>query len=101
MLKPVQARMARAALGWSLVEIQEKTGINKNTVVRFESGRGVLLTTAARLENVFVRAGIAFIYEDDTRGPGVSLSKELSRRLAQLPEPKAKPSRRKSRPAAK
>jgi len=81
MLKPAQARMARTALGWSLAEIQGRTGINKNTIVRFEAGKGVLLSTVSRLEDAFVNEGVSFIYEDDTRGPGVVLSKELSRRL--------------------
>src|SRR6185295_3492880 len=71
MLKPIHARMARAALDWSLRDLQEKTGINKNTLARFESGRGVLLSTAVKIEDVFVREGIVFIFEEDARGPGV------------------------------
>jgi transcriptional regulator with XRE-family HTH domain len=90
MLKPAQARMARTALGWSLAEIQGRTGINKNTIVRFEAGKGVLLSTVSRLEDAFAKEGISFIYEDDTRGPGVVLSKDLSRRLEHPPNSPSK-----------
>ena len=78
MLKPAQARMARAALKWSLLDLQEKTGINKNTIVRFEAGKGILLSTAIKLEDAFAKKGITFVYEDSNRGPGVLLSKKLS-----------------------
>ena len=83
MMKPAQARMARAALKWSLLELQEKTGINKNTIVRFEAGKGILHSTAIRLEEAFALAGISFIYEDETRGPGILLSKEISRPIGE------------------
>ena len=31
------------------------TGINKNTIVRFESGKGILFSTAERLEHAFAK----------------------------------------------
>ena len=98
MMKPAHARMARAALRWSLLDVQKRTGINKNTIVRFESGKGILLTTATRLEELFVRAGISFIYEDEARGPGVIISKELSHRNGDVPEmgTKYKPTKRRA-----
>ena len=88
MLKPAQARMARAALGWSMADIQSRTGINKNTIVRFEAGKDVLLSTVSKLEGAFVKEGVSFNHEDDTRGPGVVLSKELSHRLEHPPKTK-------------
>jgi transcriptional regulator with XRE-family HTH domain len=75
MLRAVHARMARAALEWSLRDLQEKTGVNKNTLARFESGKGVLLSTAIKIEEVFVSAGITFLYEEGNRGPGIIVSK--------------------------
>ena len=90
MLKPTQARMARAALGWSLAEMQERTGINKNTVVRFEAGKGVLLTTAERLEEAYVQAGIVFLYETEDKGSGVLLSKDFARRAGETLDPRSK-----------
>lgn len=82
MLTPMLARMARAALRWSLVDLQEKTGISKNTLVRFETGGGIHHRTAIKIEEAFLQEGIVFTYEADDRGPSVGLSKELARRLA-------------------
>lgn len=81
MLMPAHARMARAALKWSLENLKEKTGLSKTTLVRFEAGLGVYQSTAMQLEATFARAGVVFTYENETNGPGVQLSKELSRKL--------------------
>ena len=86
MLKPVHVRLARAALKWSLADLEAKTGVSKNTLVRFEAGGGVHHSTVVKIEDVFAKAGISFIYEDETRGSGVLLSKELSRRIGESPE---------------
>ena len=96
MLKPEQCRMARAALDWSLSELQKMTGINKNTIVRFEAGKGILFSTAERLEHAFAKEGLTFIYENETRGAGIQLSRELSTRLAaeRDPIPKRKSTKR-------
>ena len=96
MLKPIHARMARAALDWSLRDLEERTGINKNTLARFESGRGVLLSTAVKIEDVFVREGITFIYESGAQGPGVIASSSETGRFstAQKPPPKSKSGKR-------
>src|SRR5476649_736095 len=91
MLKPAQARMARAALDWSLLDVQEKTGINKNTVVRFEAGKGVLLSTAITLEEAFKKEGIIFTDEGADRGQGVAFSKALGRRLDAVSQAATKP----------
>lgn len=93
MLTPAQARMARAALNWSLLDVQEITGINKNTVVRFEAGKGVLLSTALKLENAFAKAGLIFTHENDARGQGVLFSEELTKMFGVRDE---SPSKRKS-----
>jgi transcriptional regulator with XRE-family HTH domain len=84
MLKPVHVRLARAALKWSLIDLEEKTGISKNTLVRFEAGGGVHHSTAVKIEEAFAKEGLNFVYEDDTRGPGIMLSKELSRRIGEI-----------------
>jgi transcriptional regulator with XRE-family HTH domain len=89
-LKPVHVRLARAALRWSLVDLEAKTGISKNTLVRFEAGGGVHLSTAVKIEETFTKAGISFVYEDETRGSGLLLSKELSRRIGETPAATAK-----------
>jgi len=81
MLTPAQARMARAALNWSLLDVQERIGINKNTVVRFEAGKGVLLSTALKLEDAFAKEGLVFTHENDVRGQGVFFSSDLTKKL--------------------
>jgi transcriptional regulator with XRE-family HTH domain len=90
MLKPVHVRLARAALRWSLVDLEEKTGISKNTLVRFEAGGGVNYSTAGKIEEAFTKEGVTFVYEDDTRGPGILLPKEHSRRIDETPGTRAK-----------
>jgi transcriptional regulator with XRE-family HTH domain len=84
-LKPVHVRLARAAMRWTLADLEAKTGISKNTLVRFEAGGGAHLSTAVKIEEIFTKAGISFIYEDEKRGSGVLLSKELSRSLGDTP----------------
>jgi transcriptional regulator with XRE-family HTH domain len=81
MLTPIHARMARAALGWSLAELKERIGLSKTTLIRFEAGQGVQYATALKLEEAFAREGITFVDEDKTHGAGILLSKELSNRL--------------------
>lgn len=94
MITPTHARMARAALGWSQSDLKDLTGLSKTTLVRFEAGLGVHYKTAIKLEAVFKREGLTFVYEGDDGGPGVLLSKELSRRLSQAVEPRGKSKRR-------
>jgi hypothetical protein len=50
-------------------------------LVPFESGGGVNHSTAGKIEEAFTKEGVTFVYEDDTRGPGILLPKELSRRI--------------------
>src|SRR5262249_23268323 len=42
-MKPIQLRMARAAVGWSVRELAEKAGITANTVTRIENGAAIAL----------------------------------------------------------
>jgi endonuclease YncB( thermonuclease family) len=78
------------------------TGPERSSVSSFRAATSFSRTSAKcvplvvqRLEEAFVKAGIAFVYEDDTRGPGILLSKELSRRLGQPSEASPKKTRRK------
>jgi len=67
--------MARAALGWSLSDLANRSKVNLNTISRYEAGREVLSGTIDKLEKVLENAGIAFIQEDDLGGPGIRLQK--------------------------
>src|SRR5690349_16519451 len=60
-LLPVQCRMARAALGWSLDKLAETSGVNRKTILRFE--RDEAATRPNNLEAIrraFESAGIGF-----------------------------------------
>lgn len=61
MITPMQARAARAALGWSSVTMAKRAGIGSNTVLRFEKGDAFLSTTAAALEEALRAAGVELI----------------------------------------
>ena len=81
MLSPTHVRMARAALNWTLKELEAKTGVNKNTISRYEAGAAILTDTLQRIERAFKAAGVIFIDEDDDHGPGNRLQK-----MAEKPE---------------
>lgn len=74
MLDPVQVRMARAALGLSVRELAERSGVADSTILRFETGKGAILTTnMARIQKALEEAGVLFLPADPTGGPGVRL----------------------------
>lgn len=61
-LLPVQCRMARAALGWSLDDLAAAAGVNRKTILRYEQGS--TLPRSGNLEAIrdaFETAGLRFI----------------------------------------
>lgn len=75
MLAAAQVRMARAALGISVRELAKRSGVADSTILRFETGKGAILTTnMARIQKSLEEAGITFIAADATGGPGVRLN---------------------------
>lgn len=64
----VQFRMARAALGWGIVEFAERAGVSTNTLVRLERGDELKKSTLDHLRAVFEDAGIEFISAADHFG---------------------------------
>jgi len=70
----LQFRMARAALGWSIVECAKRADLSTNTLVRFERGEDLKQSTVDHLRSVLEAAGIEFIPENGG-GPGVRLKK--------------------------
>ncbi|TPN54546.1 helix-turn-helix domain-containing protein [Mesorhizobium sp. B1-1-9] len=66
--------MARAALGWGVLELAKEAGVSTQTVVRFERGEALKQSTIVQLEATFEAAGIEFIAENGG-GPGVRLSR--------------------------
>jgi transcriptional regulator with XRE-family HTH domain len=69
--------MARAALNLTVRELEIMTGINKNTISRYEGGREVMSGTVAKLEKTLEQAGVMIIQEDELAGPGIRLQKPL------------------------
>ena len=70
--------MARAALGWSIDVLAEKTSISSRTIKRIENTIGIPNATAANLKLIrqtLEQAGVEFIGSSDD-GPGVRLWKQ-------------------------
>ena len=70
--------MARAALGWSIDVLAEKTSLSSRTIKRIENTIGIPNATAANLKLIrqtLEQAGIEFIGSADD-GPGVRLWKQ-------------------------
>jgi transcriptional regulator with XRE-family HTH domain len=62
MITPVQSRMARAALGWSVRDLGKSAHIAGATVNRFEMGRAAPIpATLNAMQHAFESAGILFI----------------------------------------
>ena len=67
--------MARAALNWTVRQLADATGLHRNTISNFESGRYAGdPQTLATIEKVLVKVGVEFI-DENGGGPGVRLQK--------------------------
>jgi len=80
MMKPIHLRMARAALNWTLSDLEKKTGVSRNTISRFESGQDILAGSLQKLEDAVTDAGILFFEGDRVLGTGVGLKKRQIRK---------------------
>ena len=78
MMRPMHLRMARAALGWSVRDLEAKSGVGRNTISRYEIGHDILASAVASLEKVLGDQGIVFFEGDRTYGTGVGLRKSQS-----------------------
>lgn len=67
-MKPIQLKMARAALGWGVRDVAEKSGVAANTVSRIENGHDAKQSTIDTLRTTLEAAGIEFF-----NGTGVKL----------------------------
>src|SRR5262252_8270942 len=68
MMRPVHLRMARAALGLTVRELEISTGVNKNTISRYESGRAIFSDALEKLEAFLREEGIILIDDNDEVG---------------------------------
>ena len=78
MMRPVHLRMARAALGWSVRDLEAKSGVGRNTISRYEIGHDILASAVASLEKVLADQGVVFFEGDRVYGTGVGLKKSQS-----------------------
>ena len=73
-MKPIQLRMARAAVGWGVRDLAKKAGVTANTVTRFVNGSDARQSTMDSLQQALEAAGVVFI-DENGGGPGVRLRK--------------------------
>jgi transcriptional regulator with XRE-family HTH domain len=74
-VKPAQVRMARAALNWSLADLAKASGVHRNTISNFETGKyGGEPSSLAAIRAALETAGVEFIAENGG-GAGVRLRK--------------------------
>jgi transcriptional regulator with XRE-family HTH domain len=70
--------MARAALGWTVRDLAEATGLHRNTITNIEVGRySGEPETLDLIQKALTREGIIFI-EENGGGVGVRLRKRMN-----------------------
>jgi transcriptional regulator with XRE-family HTH domain len=80
MITPAQLRAARALLDWTRENLAEQSGVAAVTAIGFEHGRtDPKISTLYKWRRALESAGVIFIDEDDSIGPGVRL-RETSRK---------------------
>jgi len=67
--------MARGALAWTVRDLAKQSGVSANTVSRLENQPGGYARTIERIQETLEDAGVIFILEDESGGPGVRLKK--------------------------
>jgi transcriptional regulator with XRE-family HTH domain len=81
MLTPAQLRAARALVDWSREDLAEKSGIGAGTVKDFErNGTDPKMGTVQKLIRALELAGVEFLHETESSGPGVRLRKREGKR---------------------
>lgn len=74
-MKSAQVRMARGALNWSLADLAKASGVHRNTISNFETGRyDMNPENIAKVREALEAAGVQFI-EENGGGPGVRLKR--------------------------
>ena len=71
-MKPIQLKMARAAVGWGVRDLAKKAGVTANTVTRIENGADAKQSTMDKLQHALEVAGVDFI-DENGGGAGVRL----------------------------
>ena len=63
-MSPVQMRMARAALGWSVRDLATKADVSANTISRIETGADAKGSTLDAIRQALEDAGVEFTNGD-------------------------------------
>lgn len=69
---PLQVRLARVALGLTVKQAADTTGVSHDTITRLEAGEKLKASTIAKVRSGFEAAGVQFIPENGG-GAGVRL----------------------------
>lgn len=70
-----QLRAARGLLNWTVRDLAERTGVHRNTIANFETGRYAgSADTIAAIRSTIENAGVEFIPENGG-GAGVRLKR--------------------------
>jgi transcriptional regulator with XRE-family HTH domain len=80
MITGVQIRAARAAVGWSIEQLAEMSGVSARTIKRYEALEGIPPSRTTSLINIkaaLEAAGIEFTGEPDN-SPGIRLRSRKS-----------------------
>jgi transcriptional regulator with XRE-family HTH domain len=81
MLTPPQLRAARAIVGWSREELAEKSGMSAQAIREFELGSSdPKMGTVQKWKRALEAAGVTFLEETETDGPGLRLRKARAKR---------------------
>ncbi|QPC91608.1 helix-turn-helix domain-containing protein [Mesorhizobium sp. INR15] len=71
-------RAARVALGIGQRELAKLTGVGQRTILRIErNDETVTVETRRRLQDAFEEAGVTFIPDDGTSGPGLRVRRDV------------------------
>jgi transcriptional regulator with XRE-family HTH domain len=75
-----QIRAARGLVNWSVRELSERSGIHRNTITNFETGKsGGDESTVTAIRAALESAGVEFI-DENGGGPGVRLRKKARKK---------------------
>jgi len=68
MITPEASRAARGLLGWTLENLAAQSGVSFGTLTRFENGRPMRVTTAAKIVAAFEAHGVDLVTDAESTG---------------------------------
>jgi transcriptional regulator with XRE-family HTH domain len=60
-MNPTQSKMARAAMGWTVSDLAEASGVGRATVARFELGQNVQPDRVQAMRRALEARGVQFV----------------------------------------